>query len=198
VSAAVLDRLEELFTGQGARDYLGEEVSMATHMLQAADRARDAGATPALVAAALLHDIGHFTGLVTGSVTGLVTGADLMEGTDNHHDEQAAAFLAQHYGPEVAEPVRLHVAAKRYLCAVHPEYFGELSPASVYTLSVQGGPMNAEEVARFAANPYASDAVLLRRCDDAAKDPARATPTFAEFRDLLAGLLREAGNVTSA
>ena len=189
MSTALLDRLEELFTGQGARDYLGEEVSMATHMLQAADRARDAGATPALIAAALLHDIGHFTGLVTG--------ADLMEGTDNHHDEQAAAFLAQHHGPEVAEPVRLHVAAKRYLCAVHPDYFEQLSPASVYTLSVQGGPMNAEEAARFAANPYAEDAVLLRRCDDAAKDPARATPTFSEFRDLLAGLLRGGDTVRS-
>jgi len=183
VSTGLLDRLEELFTGQGARDYLGEEVSMATHMLQAADRARDAGAAPALIAAALLHDIGHFTGLLTG--------ADLMEGTDNHHDEQAAAFLAQHYGPEVAEPVRLHVAAKRYLCTVQPEYFEQLSPASVYTLSVQGGPMNAEEVASFEANAYARDAVLLRRCDDAAKDAARPTPTFAEFRELLAGLLRD-------
>ena len=183
MSTGLLDRLEELFTGQGARDYLGEEVSMATHMLQAADRARDAGAAPALIAAALLHDIGHFTGLLTG--------ADLMEGTDNHHDEQAAAFLAQHYGPEVAEPVRLHVAAKRYLCTVQPEYFEQLSPASVYTLSVQGGPMNAEEVASFEANAYARDAVLLRRCDDAAKDAARPTPTFAEFRELLAGLLRD-------
>ena len=187
MSAGLLDRLEELFTGQGARDYLGEEVSMATHMLQAADRAREAGAAPALVAAALLHDIGHFTGLVTGSRTG----RDLMGGTDNHHDEQAAAFLAEHYGPEVAEPVRLHVAAKRYLCAVRPDYFEQLSPASVYTLSVQGGPMDTEEVARFEANPYAEDAVLLRRCDDAAKDPARPTPAFAEFRELLAGLMSE-------
>lgn len=187
MTSGLLDRLEELFTGQGARDYLGEGVSMATHMLQAADRARAAGAAPALIAAALLHDIGHFTGLLTGSVSG----TDLMAGTDNHHDEQAATFLAQHYGPEVAEPVRLHVAAKRYLCAVQPEYFEQLSPASVYTLSVQGGPMNAEEVARFEANPYARDAVLLRRCDDAAKDAARPTPTFAEFRELLAGLLRE-------
>ncbi|HEX4251004.1 MAG TPA: HD domain-containing protein [Pseudonocardia sp.] len=182
MSAEVLDRLEELFAGQGARDYLGESVSVATHMLQAADRAREAGAAPALVAAALLHDVGHFTGLVSG--------AELMAGTDNHHDEQGAAFLAAHFGPDVAEPVRLHVAAKRYLCAVQPDYFDELSPASVYTLSVQGGPMDDAEVAQFAAHPYAEDAVLLRRCDDAAKDPDRPTPPFAEFRDLLAGLTR--------
>jgi len=180
----MVERLEELFEGQGAQDYLGEAVSVATHMLQAADRAREAGAAPALVAAALLHDVGHFTGLVSG--------AELMAGTDNHHDEQGAAFLAAHFGPEVCEPVRLHVAAKRYLCAVEPSYRGELSPASVYTLSVQGGPMDETEVARFEANPYARDAVLLRRCDDAAKDPERPTPAFTEFRDLLVGVARPA------
>jgi len=184
VSTGLLDRLEELFTGQGARDYLGEEVSMATHMLQAADRARDAGAAPALIAAALLHDIGHFTGLLTG--------ADLMEGTDNHHDEQAAAFLAQHYGPEVAEPVRLHVAAKRYLCCGAARVLrATLTRVGIHAVGTGraderrgGGQLRGER-------PTRGDAVLLRRCDDAAKDAARPTPTFAEFRELLAGLLRD-------
>ena len=185
MNAALLDRLEELFSGQGARDYLGEEVSMATHMLQAADRAREAGAPRSLVAAALLHDVGHFTGLISG--------AELMAGTDNHHDEQGAAFLAEHFGPDVAEPVRLHVAAKRYLCAVRPDYFQRLSSASVYTLSVQGGPMNDAEVAEFAAHQHAQEAVLLRECDDAAKDPDRPTPAFAEFRGLLSGLIATSG-----
>lgn len=179
--AGIVDELEGLFSAQGAQDYLGEEVSMATHMLQAADRARELGAAPALVVAALLHDVGHFTGLRTG--------AELMSGNDNHHDEQAAAYLSQYFGPEVVEPVRLHVAAKRYLCAVEPEYFAQLSPASVYTLSLQGGPMDAAEVAEFDANPYATDAVLVRRCDDGGKDSERETPTFTQFRDTITVVL---------
>ncbi|MFC4943542.1 HD domain-containing protein [Pseudonocardia sp. GCM10023141] len=180
-STAIVDELEGLFSSQGAQEYLGEEVSIATHMLQAADCARAAGAAPALVVAALLHDVGHFTGLRTG--------AELMSGTDNHHDEQAAAYLAQWFGPEVVEPVRLHVAAKRYLCAVEPEYFAQLSPASVYTLSLQGGPMSPAEVATFAAHPHAADAVLVRRCDDGGKDSERETPTFAQFRATITGVL---------
>jgi gamma-butyrobetaine dioxygenase len=180
-ATAIGDELEGLFASQGAQEYLGEEVSVATHMLQAASRARELGAAPPLVVAALLHDVGHFTGLRTG--------AELMSGTDNHHDEQAAAYLSQFFGPEVTEPVRLHVAAKRYLCAVEPEYAEQLSSASVYTLSLQGGPMSAEEVAAFEANPYAADAVLLRRCDDTGKDARGETPTFAQFRETITAVL---------
>ena len=110
-------------------------------MLQAAALAELAGAAPALIAAALLHDVGHFTGTVTGR--------DLMQGTDNRHSDQGANWLAQWFGPEVTEPVRLHVDAKRYLCAVEPGYLDRLSPASVYTLRVQGGPMQAAEAAEF-------------------------------------------------
>jgi gamma-butyrobetaine dioxygenase len=182
--SGVVDEIEAMFSSEGAQDYLGEAVSIATHMLQAADRARGLGAPPALVVAALLHDIGHFTGSRTG--------AELMAGTDNHHDEQAAAYLSQYFGPEVVEPVRLHVAAKRYLCAVEPGYIGVLSEASVYTLSLQGGPMSAGEVAAFEANPYAADAMLLRRCDDGGKDADREPPAFAEFRATIAEVVHSA------
>ena len=94
-----------------------------------------------------------------------------MRGTDNRHSEQGAAWLAQWFGPEVTEPVRLHVDAKRYLCAAEPGYLARLSPASVYTLGVQGGPMQAGELAAFAATAYARDACQVRRWDDDAKDP---------------------------
>jgi phosphonate degradation associated HDIG domain protein len=157
-----IDRLAELFAEQGGRDYLGEPVSQATHMLQAAALATRAGATAALVAASLLHDVGHFAGPVWGD--------ELMAGEDNHHSEAGADWLGQWFGPAVTEPVRLHVAAKRYLCAVEPGYFGRLSEASRFTLSVQGGPMNAEEAARFAAAPFPRDALALRRWDEAAKN----------------------------
>ncbi|WP_033222388.1 2-trimethylaminoethylphosphonate dioxygenase [Kitasatospora phosalacinea] len=178
--AAVLDELEALFEGEGAGEYLGEAVTMAAHMLQAAALARAAGAPPALVAAALLHDVGHFRG----------SGLESTAGTDNRHGATAAARLAPHFPPAVTEPVRLHVDAKRYLCATEPGYFDRLSPASVRTLALQGGPMSPAEAAAFAAHPYGADAVTVRRWDEAAKDPAAQTPAFAAFRPLLLESMR--------
>ncbi|WP_280874819.1 2-trimethylaminoethylphosphonate dioxygenase [Streptomyces pseudovenezuelae] len=179
-----LDGLAQLFTGEGAGAYLGEAVTMAQHMLQAAAQAEEAGAPGPLVAAALLHDIGHFQGPVSGE--------ELMAGTDNLHSHTGADRLADWFGPEVTEPIRLHVAAKRYLCAVEPEYFDRLSEASVYTLEVQGGPMSPSEVDGYEANPYAADGVAVRRWDDEGKDPEVSAPDFAHFRPLLAALLRTA------
>jgi phosphonate degradation associated HDIG domain protein len=171
-----------LFASEGAADYLGEPVTQAAHMLQAAALAEQAGAPPPLIASALLHDVGHFTGTLSGQV--------LMQGTDNRHSDQGADWLAQWFGPEVTEPVRLHVAAKRYLCATDPGYFARLSPASVYTLCVQGGPMRGDELAGFEAGPYAADACQVRRWDDAAKDPDAPLPAFARFGSLLRELVR--------
>ena len=143
--------IADLFAGEGGRDYLGEPVTQAAHMLQAAALAQQCGAPPPLVAAALLHDVGHFTSAVSGH--------DLMRGTDNRHSDAGADWLAQWFGEEVTEPVRLHVAAKRYLCAVEPGYLASLSPASVYTLNVQGGPMDAAERAEFEASQHAGAAL---------------------------------------
>jgi len=175
----------ELFASAGAAEYLGEPVTQAAHMLLAAALAEQAGAAPALIAAALLHDVGHCTGAVTGR--------DLIQGTDNHHGEQGAAWLSQWFGEEVTEPVRLHVAAKRYLCAVEPGYLERLSPASLKSLSVQGGPMRAEEVAEFEASPFAADACRVRRWDDAAKDPGAPLPPFHHFAPVLSSLARYQG-----
>jgi gamma-butyrobetaine dioxygenase len=169
--------IADLFASDGLADYLGEDVTQAVHMLQTAALAERDGAPDALIAAALLHDVGHFTGTVTGQ--------DLMAGTDNRHSEQGADWLARWFGPEVTEPVRLHVDAKRYLCATEPGYRELLSPASVYTLGVQGGPMAGAELAQFAANPHAAGACQVRRWDDAAKDPAAPVPRFEHFREVL-------------
>ena len=178
-AVAVLDRL---FASEGAAGYLGEPVTQAAHMLQAGALAERAGAPEPLIAAALLHDVGHFTGAVSGQ--------ELMRGTDNQHSEQGARWLARWFGPEVTEPVCLHVAAKRYLCAADPAYLALLSPASVYTLGVQGGPMSDAERAVFEALPYAADACAVRRWDDAAKDPEAPAPPFSHFGPLLAKLAR--------
>ena len=171
-----------LFASEGAAGYLGEEVSQAAHMLQAASLAEADCAGPALIAAALLHDVGHFTGVVTGH--------DLMRGTDNEHGDAGAAWLAQWFGEQVTEPVRLHVDAKRYLCAAEPGYAATLSAASVYTLGVQGGPMQGAELSEFEAHPHAPAAIRLRRWDDAAKDPDAVVPGFGHFEPLLAALVR--------
>ena len=168
-----VEAIGELFAGPGARDYLGEPVSIGAHMRQAGALAEAAGAEPALVAAALLHDVGH-----------------LRSETEDRHGEAGAGWLSQWFSPAVTEPVRLHVAAKRYLCAVDAGYFGLLSAESVRTLSLQGGPMTAAEVAAFGELPHAQDAVAVRRWDDQAKDPESAPPPFAHFAPLLAALVR--------
>jgi phosphonate degradation associated HDIG domain protein len=174
--------IADLFAAEGAREYLGEPVSQAAHMLQAAALAEAAGAGPELVAAALLHDVGHFTGAVSGH--------ELMSGgQDNRHSDAGADWLAQWFGPGVTEPVRLHVAAKRYLCAVEPGYFGSLSDASVHTLRIQGGPMSPAETAEFEGNQRCTAALRLRRWDDAAKDPHTRVPALGYYQPLLRQLV---------
>jgi gamma-butyrobetaine dioxygenase len=166
-----VEEIGALFAGPGARDYLGEPVTIGTHMLQAAALAEAAGADPSQVAAALLHDIGH-----------------LRNETDSRHGSAGAEWLSQWFGAEVTEPVRLHVSAKRYLCAAEPGYFELLSDESVRTLEHQGGPMTAAEAAAFEALPFAKTAVAVRRWDDEAKDPAVTPPEFSHFEPLLTAL----------
>jgi gamma-butyrobetaine dioxygenase len=168
-----IEAIAGLFAGPGARDYLGEPVTIGVHMRQAGMLAEAAGSASALVAAALLHDIGH-----------------LRNETDSRHGDAGAEWLSQWFGEEVTEPVRLHVAAKRYLCATEPGYLGLLSEESVRTLALQGGPMTAGQAAAFEALPFARDAVAVRRWDDEAKDPAVTPPEFAHFESLLGKLVR--------
>jgi gamma-butyrobetaine dioxygenase len=172
-----IDAIAELFSSAGAQDYLGEQVTVAVHLLQTGALAQRAGAAEPLVAAALLHDVGHLIGPVSGRA--------LMAGKDNHHGDSGADWLGRWFPPAVTEPVRLHVAAKRYLCAVEPGYFDRLSDASRYTLGLQGGTMSAAEVTEFIAHPYARDALAVRRWDEAAKDPDAQVPGFERYRALL-------------
>ncbi len=176
-SDTIVSVIADILTRRGADSYLGEAVTMQQHMLQAATRAEREGAPDELVAAALLHDIGHYTGEFGDDY--------IAQGVDNFHEEAGAALLAPFFPPVVVECVRLHVAAKRYLCATDPEYFGKLSPASVATLALQGGPMEPDEVRAFERNPFHREAVRGRIWDDGAKDPDAETPPFAHFAPAL-------------
>lgn len=178
----IIEYLRELFASQGDQEYLGEQVSMATHMLQAAMFAEQQGASDTEIAAALLHDVGHFANTLDASVA--------EQGQDAYHEDAGADFLSRFFAPEVVEPVRQHVATKRYLCAVDPAYFDRLSPASVHTLELQGGPMNAEEVSDFERNPHLQACIRVRKWDEAGKDPALPHPDFDHYLPLLRRLVK--------
>jgi predicted HD phosphohydrolase len=158
--------IADIFERRGADSYLGEDVTMSEHMLQAAQLAELAKASDQVIAAALLHDIGHYCSEFP---------ADAQDqGIDNRHNEAGAAVLAPFFPPLVVECVRHHVPAKRYLCATDPGYFARLSEASVLTLQLQGGPMDAGEVAAF-AKILNLDAILqVRIWDDEAKVASNA------------------------
>lgn len=168
-----VEEIIELFAARGDSQYGGEAVTQLEHALQAALLAEQEQAPPELIVAALLHDVGHLLHDLP---------ADAPDaGIDDRHENSAANYLCRHFPQRVVEPVRLHVPAKRYLCAIDAQYMQSLSQPSVVSLALQGGPMSAEEVAEFARHPYADDAVRLRRWDDAAKIPRLPTPPLAHF-----------------
>jgi phosphonate degradation associated HDIG domain protein len=169
-----------LMQQRGGEAYFGEPVSQLEHALQAAHFATEAQASPALIIAALLHDIGHLLHDLPENVA--------ATGVDTRHEQAGYHWLKTRFGPAVAEPVRLHVAAKRYLCAVDPAYLAQLSPASLLSLSLQGGPFTQEEARHFEGFPYYCDAVSLRRWDDAAKQPGLPVPSAEEYFALLESL----------
>lgn len=185
---AMIGRLQGLFGRRGTEAYLGEAVSVATHMLQCAALARVEGAPDSLVAAALLHDVGHIT-----EPTDAYSPDDT---TDHRHEEIGADFLRDHFPPNVVEPIRLHVAAKRYLCAVDPDYAARLSPASQHSLILQGGAMDGPEVAAFEREPFFREAVLVRQWDDAGKIRDLAVPSIDGYRALLETLIRQKQKIT--
>ncbi len=181
----VAEEILALYARHGSQAYFGEAVNMSEHGLQAAHFAQQEGAPEALVLAALLHDIGHLTESVP---------ADIADWTrDARHERSGSRWLAQHFGPEVSEPVRLHVPAKRYLCATEPAYFAQLSPASVTTLKLQGGPMTPVEIAAFETEPHWREAVRVRRWDDEGKIAGLRTADFEHYRPLIERLARGSG-----
>lgn len=181
-SQNVVDLIEDIFLRRGAESYLGERVTMAQHMLQTAQCAEEAGADSAQIVSALLHDIGHYKNEIPES--------SLAKGVNNFHEEAGANFLEEYFPASVVEPIRQHVAAKRYLCAVKADYFERLSAASVHTLDLQGGPMNEKEIEEFENNDYLDHCINLRYWDEEGKDPDREHPPFSYYRPLIDSLVK--------
>ena len=169
----VVDAVSELFARAGGELYFGEAVTQRAHALQCAWLAERDGAPEALIVAALLHDVGHLIHGLPESV------ADA--GVDAHHEEAGQAWLSSYFGPDVTEPVRLHVEAKRFLCGSDPGYLEALSPASRQSLELQGGPFDRSGLASFAEQPFAHEAVRLRRWDDRAKTPGLEVPDLDHY-----------------
>ena len=173
-----LSDIEKLFAEHGHIEYSGEGVTQLGHALQAAELAEKEGAGDALVAAALLHDLGHLLNLQGESPT--------TRGIDDQHQYFAIPFLRPLFPPAVIEPIRLHVDAKRALCALEPAYREALSEDSKRSLELQGGAFDAGQAAAFMAKPFAADAVRVRRWDDAAKVRGTSTPSLQHFLETAA------------
>lgn len=176
-------KIEELFHRLGTRGsgaYGLSAVSQLDHALQSAALAARGGFGDAMVIAALFHDVGH-----------MFTEADVdlaSDGIDDKHEDLSADLLLPVFGPAIAEPVRLHVASKRYLCTVEPAYYDCLSEDSVRSLALQGGLMSPDEVAGFESNPAYKLGVALRRIDDEAKVPGLVVPGLDAYREMAARL----------
>ena len=178
----ILERIRELLTLKAGGQYGLSDINQRQHALQAAWLAEKSGCPDTLVAASLLHDVGHLIHDMGDNPA--------EAGIDDLHEERGHAFLQAWFGPDVTEPVRLHVAAKRYLCATEPDYFSKLSKDSVLSLSLQGGPMSADEVAAFDAITQAQAAIQLRRFDEQAKIRNLETPPVEHFLPYVARCIR--------
>ena len=171
--ALTLSDICVLFARKGGRAYEGEGVTQLEHALQTAQQAEAAGASVHVVAAALLHDLGHLLNDQGETPT--------LRGVDDLHQYAALPFLRSLYGPAVLEPIRLHVDAKRYLCATRADYYEALSADSKRSLVLQGGVYSITQAAEFIAKPHAHEAVEIRLWDDQAKVAGAPTPPLAHF-----------------
>ena len=171
--ALTLGDIERLFRDHGHIEYSGERVTQLEHALQSARRAEDAGAGDELVTAAFLHDLGHLLNLQGATPT--------ERGIDDQHQYFAIPFIRPLFPAAVVESIRLHVDAKRALCALEPDYFAALSEDSKRSLKLQGGIFPPELTAAFLARPFAREAMRVRRWDDAAKVPGEQTPPIGHY-----------------
>ena len=174
---SIVQEISELFSTRGDSEYGGEAVTQLEHALQSALLAEDAKAPESLVVAALLHDIGHLLHELPSDAP--------KHGIDDHHEASGYKFLQSHFSAAVSEPVRLHVAAKRYLCTVEDDYLSQLSEPSLLSFQLQGGKMSVGELDEFRRSPHWEAALELRRWDDLAKVQGRVTAPIEHYLPMI-------------
>ena len=181
MTSSTVQTIRELFAAKGDSEYGGEVVTQLEHALQCALHAEKENATPELTVAALLHDIGHLLHDLPNDAPD--------DGIDDRHECSGDAFLKKHFGKAVTQPVKLHVAAKRYLCTVDPNYRSQLSPPSIVSLELQGGEMSDEELNEFRDHEYWEEALELRKWDDLAKVENLETPNLEHYLEMAESVL---------
>ena len=185
-SQNVVSFIKDIFERRGAEEYLGERVTIAEHMLQAATLAEKEGCNETIIVAALLHDIGHFTSEF-GSFS-------MNDEVDKLHEDAGARILERFFPKLVVDCVKYHVSAKRYLCAKDPDYFSKLSDASIHSLKLQGGSMSKEETTQFEKNPNLDPIIKVRYFDDAGKEEGMKTLGFDYFIPMIERVVENHAN----
>jgi len=170
-----------LFEAHGSGHY-DEVVTLTEHCLQTAQHAKQDDAADHLVAAALLHDVGHF-------LLAARRGSEDYLADDWDHEVVGEEYVTELFGPRIGRTVGLHVAAKRYLCATDDNYVANLSAASTASLEVQGGAMGASEISEFEDSECWKDAIMVRRWDDLGKTSHAITDQLVSYGPLLNALL---------
>ena len=176
-----IPQIVELLGSRATTWYGQEAVSQLEHALQCAHLAERANEAPETVVAALLHDLGH----MLSAERAPVADQDALPAKDDLHQFVALPFLRSLFPDAVLEPIKLHVDAKRYLCAVDAGYWADLSPASKHSLELQGGRYDDAQVRTFEDLTFYAEAVRLRRYDDLAKVPGQVTPPLAHYAALM-------------
>ena len=156
--------------------YIGEDLTIAEHMIQTAMLAEKNQCSDDLICSSLLHDYGHF---VIEDPKQLVT-----DKIDGRHEIIGANYLKKFFHNEIIEPILLHVEAKKYLSR-DKKYFDSLSEASKISLKLQGGAMSDLEVKKFEKNKNDENAIKLRKFDEDAKQKNIKIKNIKDYIDLL-------------
>ena len=160
--------------------YIGEEITISEHMIQTAMLAEKDNSPRYLVCACFLHDFGHF----------IIEDPCLLvpKSLDGKHENIGYNFLITYFKPEIVEPIKLHVKAKRYLCR-DGYYFHQLSQASLKSLKLQGGIMNDKEANQFISSKFSKDAITLRKYDDHGKKDNLKIKKIEDYINLISSQL---------
>ena len=180
----IIEKIRSTFEERGSEQYGTESVTQLQHALQSGQLAEESGAPAPMVTAAMMHDIGHI-------LSAALLPESCEDDLDDKHELVANGWIKQHFGPEVADPIRLHVIAKRYLCTKYPKYEIQLSPTSLKSYHDQGGPMKPEEMKQFENEPFYQEALELRKWDDQAKAKDKATPSLSHFIPAMESCLKQ-------